>query len=447
MSIIRIASLSLVLLVGIVAVIGSGGDGGPVVPVASPGIYSGSLTPERSDAWVNTVGLMTTNSRLTFFDQTSAEFIVAGRVNNEFTGTLFSLTGIAPIQGQITSVSGTNIGGIFSSPLDVGTFEFVAKQDRYLRGADLSKLVGTWVDSVYVDGPGITTGITTWVIQPDGSFVMTSESGCAANGHFSLIDPTKNEYGVGLTVTDCDGFDGAYTGIGFLDDTDATSTNNVLTFTFFNGAQGGAFAPIRAFPLRSAFETLVEDGYSFSLSATGDGSVAADGDCTGTLDVTQGPASTTANFEEQEALSATEVEKFTFTICPLPSGDVKTINYYTTTFSPLGYEVIGDEYAVYTTGPVLPDTVKVGDRAAIGTLTLYADSTKAEKVGRIDVSFVVEPDTADTAIINLIYQQFDAASILEATEQQRWQITGDGSLTIVSVDVQQLSPPLRIVYR
>ncbi len=248
MRMIRIGSLVLVLVVGILTVIGSGGGGGgptaPVVPEVPASTYFGSVTPDVGPEWDNTLGLVTTDGRVSFFDTTKKEYMVATGTENKFSGTLFSMSGIAPLQGEITSVVGTSISGTFTSPLADGTLAFTADVLLSERGANRSKLDGTWEDLVYVGPPAsIPTGDTTWVIQADGTFAMTSTSGCEANGSFSLIEPTKNEYGIDLTVTNCVGFDGAYTGIGLLTDVVGSGlTDNFLVFTFSNGPLGSAFA-------------------------------------------------------------------------------------------------------------------------------------------------------------------------------------------------------------
>ncbi|UCH47228.1 MAG: hypothetical protein JSU95_14180 [Betaproteobacteria bacterium] len=206
-----------------------------------------------------------------------------------------------------------------------------------------------------------------------------------------------------------------------------------------------------SFPLLSADTTQTANGFSFTLNANGDGSVLANGDCTGTINGTQGPAKTATTFEGAPALSATRVTTINFTNCfedDVPATIAQTsILYYTTTYSPLGYQITGSEYAVFTSGPAIPTTVMVGDAGVIGSETIYTDSTKTVIVGSQDMSFVVEPDTANTAIINISFKLYNAASVLEFTEQDRYRITSAGALTLISIDLQRVSPPLHIVFK
>jgi hypothetical protein len=84
----------------------------------------------------------------------------------------------------------------------------------------------------------------------------------------------------------------------------------------------------------------------------------------------------------------------------------------------------------------LPDSVKVGDTANYATLASYTDSSKANTTGTRVLSFVVEADTADTAIVNFITRSYNTASQLMFTQQSRLRMAADGSLTLVSIDVQ-----------
>jgi hypothetical protein len=60
--------------------------------------------------------------------------------------------------------------------------------------------------------------------------------------------------------------------------------------------------------------------------------------------------------------------------------------------------------------------------------------------GHSDETFVVEPDTANTAIVNQISKSYDAASQLQFTSQDRYRITSTGALTEISLDIQYAPP-------
>jgi hypothetical protein len=220
------------------------------------------------------------------------------------------------------------------------------------------------------------------------------------------------------------------------------------------GGGGGAPPPTGpvtstlSFPLLAGITPLDANGESISLTANGTGAVPADGDCTGTVNGTSGPANVATTFEGVPALSATDVITMTFTNC-LPATIAETsTSYYSSTFVNLGYSVLGGGYGVWMAPPVIPVSVKVGDTGVAGTIAAYTDSTKAVGDGRTDASWVVEPDTATTAIVNLISKGYDAASQLESTEQDRYRITSTGALTLISIDLQFVGPtPLHLVFK
>jgi hypothetical protein len=229
-----------------------------------------------------------------------------------------------------------------------------------------------------------------------------------------------------------------------------------LTLTACGGGGGGGGAPpptgpvasTLSFPVQSALATESANGATYSLTANGTGAVAADGDCTGNYTETTGPANTPANFEGVAGFSSTTVMQMNFTNC-VPAAIAETVtNYFDSTYAPLGFQALGGDYGVWAAPPVIPASVKVGDAAIVGTIDNYTDNTKTTANGRQDMSYVVEPDTANTAIINLVFKVYNAASQLLATEQDRYRITSTGALTLISVDVQfATTSTIHLVFR
>ena len=84
----------------------------------------------------------------------------------------------------------------------------------------------------------------------------------------------------------------------------------------------------------------------------------------------------------------------------------------------------------------------VGDTGTIGTTADFTDSSKITLAGKTVVSYVVEPDTASTAIVNLIFKTFDNSENLTSTEQDRYRISSTGALTPVSKDTLTLTTHL-----
>jgi hypothetical protein len=97
----------------------------------------------------------------------------------------------------------------------------------------------------------------------------------------------------------------------------------------------------------------------------------------------------------------------------------------------------GTEYAVFESAPTaIPTTARVGDTAQVSALAVYSDSTKTTRTGRRVMSYAIEPDTATTALLNLITKSYNAAGELITTHQTRYRIAANGSLTLVSIDLQ-----------
>jgi hypothetical protein len=170
--------------------------------------------------------------------------------------------------------------------------------------------------------------------------------------------------------------------------------------------------------------------------------------CSGTLSSSSGQATGGATFEGSTALSTLGVLTITFTNC-LPATATETVtSYFDSNYVPLGSSAQGGSYSVYLVAPSVPVSVKVGDAVIVGTKTYYTDSTKTVSAGHTDETFVVEPDTANTAIVNQISKSYDAASQLQFTSQDRYRITSTGALTEISLDIQYAPPStMHLVFR
>ena len=203
--------------------------------------------------------------------------------------------------------------------------------------------------------------------------------------------------------------------------------------TFLQGCGGGGDAgtsitPVTSFPLLA--------GYKARITAGASDNYAVSGTCAGNAAITTA-AAVAATFEGVTGYSATQTATITFTNCTPASTAVTGTSYYDTSFSLLGSSTPGIDYTKYATAPpALPTSVKVGDTAVFSTLTVYADSTKATVTGQRLLSYVIEADTTTTAIANLITKGYNASGQLLFTQQSRYRIAADGSLTVISIDVQ-----------
>lgn len=194
----------------------------------------------------------------------------------------------------------------------------------------------------------------------------------------------------------------------------------------------GPVASTLSFNLFSGYQTQAANGWTktFTISGT----------CTGTIGITKSPANVATTFEAQSALASTETITTSFSNCtPASSATTATDYYNSSNYYPLGFNSVGVNYGVYLTAPTIPSSVTVGSTAAVGTETLYTDSTKTVPNGRVDASYVIEADTATTAIANLIAKGYNSSNVLQFTEQDRYRMSSTGVLTPLSIDIQYAS--------
>lgn len=200
------------------------------------------------------------------------------------------------------------------------------------------------------------------------------------------------------------------------------------------GGGGGSSSPTGpvsstlSFPLQSAYTTLIANGASKTFTISGD--------CGGSGTKTAAAATTSATFEGVTGFSAVGTLTTSSAAPCAASSATSFTSYYDTNYIPLGFNSVGVNYGVYLTAPVFPTSVIVGNTGIIGTVTLYTDSTKTVGNGRGDLSYVIEPDTASTAIVNVISKLYNATPALIATEQNRFRIATTGALVPISTDIQ-----------
>ena len=98
-------------------------------------------------------------------------------------------------------------------------------------------------------------------------------------------------------------------------------------------------------------------------------------------------------------------------------------------YAPLGETEVGNDYVVVTGTPTIPTAARVNDTAPLYTANRYATSTKAVLLGTRTVSYVVEADTASTALITLIQETKDTSNVTTGRFTQQLRITPNGTFT------------------
>jgi len=160
------------------------------------------------------------------------------------------------------------------------------------------------------------------------------------------------------------------------------------------------------------------------------------GSCAGTATIVSAPA-IPANFEGVAGFSSADSATINLSNCTPSSSSTAGVEYFDANFIPLGTETTGEEYGKFAQLPnALPVSVRVGDAGSVGTMQIYTDSSKTVQTGTRTVSYVIEADTQSTAIVDLVYKDYDMANQLLLTQQSRYRIVADGTLSELSIDLQ-----------
>lgn len=218
-------------------------------------------------------------------------------------------------------------------------------------------------------------------------------------------------------------------------DAQYSTTSNVQLFYRTTRAVGSALK----FPLALAYRARVAAGSSERLAVSGS--------CSGKATITEGvPVS--VNFEGAAALASSQTALLNFADCSPNASSVSGTNYYDATFGILGSITVGQEYAKVTgTAAALPTLVQVGDSGSVATLNLFTDNSKSVSTGRRQLTYLLEADSPNTAIVNFVARTYSPTDQLVSTQQSRYRIQIDGGLKLVSIEFQGAAPgSLRVVY-
>ena len=206
------------------------------------------------------------------------------------------------------------------------------------------------------------------------------------------------------------------------------TTVSLLSGCGGGGSDAGSTTAAINFPLQTGYKARIAAGSTdnFTISGT----------CAGTATFTNG-AATAASFQSVTGFSVAQTATVNLTNCTPATNAVTGTGYYDANYSPLGSQILGTEFTKYAAlPPPIPASVKVGDTASYATLNTFTDSTMTTATGQRFISYVIEADGANTAIANLIIKSYNPAGQLLFTQQSRFRIAADGTLTTVSIDVQ-----------
>jgi hypothetical protein len=193
-------------------------------------------------------------------------------------------------------------------------------------------------------------------------------------------------------------------------------------------ASGPAVGSANSFALQAGYKARVAGGVTDNFAISGS--------CSGTAVIAIDRA-TASTFEGTPGYTTTQSATVNLSNCTVGTNPVVATSYFDLNYAPIGGSITGIEYTKYLTVPsAFPASVKVGDSATVGTSTVYSNSSKTTVLGTRQLSYLVEANTATTAFITLTTKSFDVSNQLVSTELAKYQIAGDGTLSIVSIDVQ-----------
>ena len=192
------------------------------------------------------------------------------------------------------------------------------------------------------------------------------------------------------------------------------------------GGGGDTAAPVastQTFPLKAIHINLVISPSSeyFTISGTASG-VAVTG--SGSLTSSNLSAGT---FEGLSALQGTSTMTGSFVAngvtYPL---NLISISWFDSNYVPKGTSS-NSEYSVITGTPTIPTAGRINDTGILYTENLYTSSTKAVFLGTETTSYVVEADTASTALLTITSVEKNTSGITTNTSTNQYRITPTGT--------------------
>lgn len=210
------------------------------------------------------------------------------------------------------------------------------------------------------------------------------------------------------------------------------------------GGGGGSSAPVTStetFQLRTAYVSYLTDTRSMPFSVTG---TVSGVNVSGSGTTTQGSMSATT-FEGQSAQVKTTTATGTLIAngqsIPLASSST---TYVDSNYNPLGFN--GSEYEVVTSSTPIPTTARVNDTAVWYSATRYTSSSKITRTGTTTATFVLEPDTASTALLKIIQVERNTSNTVTSTNTITFRMTPAGSLTRINETLVEGTTSLTATY-
>jgi len=218
----------------------------------------------------------------------------------------------------------------------------------------------------------------------------------------------------------------------------------ISTLMALTACGGGSSTPSTStdtYQLRTAYVNYMTDTRSSPFTASG---TVQGVNVTGSGSFTQG-ALTNTTFENQAALQKVS----TVTASLNANGQTLPLSTSSTTYVDSNYNLLGasgTDYEVVSGSVTIPSTAQVNDTGVWYSSTRYATSTKATRRGTASVSYVLEPDTASSALLKLIRIEKDTTGTTTSTSTLSFRMTPGGGLTRLSESTLTSTGTLTITY-
>ena len=211
------------------------------------------------------------------------------------------------------------------------------------------------------------------------------------------------------------------------------------------GGDSGPAAPVASqntYALKTLLANATNDRRTLSWTLTGTLSGVA---ATGSGNVSQGALNPVV-FEGKSALAKTITVTGTIagngTTIPLNS---TSTSYLDSNYSPLG--TLSDEYRVVIGTPNIPESIKVGDTGTVYQANRYQSINKTVLLGTEAVSFVLEADTATTALLKIIAIGKDNSGKQTQSTSITFRVGTDNSISRIAETLVSATDNISFVYK
>lgn len=196
-----------------------------------------------------------------------------------------------------------------------------------------------------------------------------------------------------------------------------------------------------SFQLRTAYVNYISRSGSWPFKVTGVES-GVSFTCSGT-ETAGNVSSTTFEGQAAQAKTTTVTGSFNLNGQDLPLAGSSTA-YVGTNYDLLGFS--GEEYEVVTSSKPIPATAKVNDTGNWYTADRYSNSSKTFRLGTSTATYVLEPDTASTALLKIIRTERDTRGNLTSTSTITFRMTPAGELTPLKETTIEESASVTVTY-